>query len=210
MKFLVSSLLILAMLSMVQTANAVDFGKVGTSFEVKEEGFIAMIKRKLSQVDIEEHQRQMIETARKKAVEPVKVKGIRKTVKEQSFTFDLTYTLKEDIYLPGGKLLYKAGTMVNPLEHMSLDKKLIFIDGTDKEQVQWFKDKKADGSFAEKDKLLLIAGKPIDLGNELDREVYFDQAGVLTSKFKIEQVPAIVEQEGKILRIKEVQIEITD
>jgi len=190
----------------VQTANAVDLGYFGTSFEVKEEGFIAMIKRKLSLVDIEAHQKQMVETAKKKAVEPTRVTGISRTVKEQSYAFDPTYTLKEDIYLPDGKLLYAAGTRVNPLEHMSLTKRLIFIDGTDKEQVEWFKDKRASGSFKKQDKLILVAGRPIDLGNSLGQEVYFDQAGVLTSKFKIEQVPAIAQQEGKYLRIKEVRI----
>ena len=114
--------------------------------------------------------------------------------------------MPDDIILPNGKLLYAKGTKVNPLDHITLDKKLIFIDGKDQEQTHWFKDKKAKGDFNEQDKLILVAGKPIDLGNNLGQEVYFDQAGVLTTKFKIEQVPATIEQEGRLLRIREIEI----
>jgi conjugal transfer pilus assembly protein TraW len=35
---------------------------------------------------------------------------------------------------------------------------------------------------------------------------YFDQNGNLTRKFEIKSVPAIVEQEGKMLKISEVVI----
>lgn len=89
---------------------------------------------------------------------------------------------------------------------MKLDKKLVFIDGTDIDQIKWFIKQVGEGNFKEEDKLILVNGRPLELGDELQRPVYFDQAGVLTSHFKIEQVPAIVEQEGKLLRIREICI----
>ncbi|MDR0774377.1 MAG: hypothetical protein LBE72_03600 [Rickettsia sp.] len=84
---------------------------------------------------------------------------------------------------------------------------MIFIDSRDKEQVEWFKQQQSSSVIKAEDKLILVAGRPLDLQKELDREVYFDQAGVLTTKFKIKQVPAIIQQEGKVLRIKEVKID---
>ena len=36
--------------------------------------------------------------------------------------------------------------------------------------------------------------------------LYFDQNGLLTKKFSIRAVPAFVEQEGKILKVREVAI----
>jgi conjugal transfer pilus assembly protein TraW len=36
--------------------------------------------------------------------------------------------------------------------------------------------------------------------------LYFDQGGGLTSKFNIKAVPAVVEQEGKMLKVREVAL----
>ena len=105
-------------------AEAKDFGKIGHTFEIKEEGFLAMIHRKLKNVDIEKEQIKMTEHARHKIEEPDAVVGITKAKAHRNFTFDPTYTLEKDIILPCGKLLYAAGTMVNPLEKMEFDRKL--------------------------------------------------------------------------------------
>ncbi|WP_425363577.1 type-F conjugative transfer system protein TraW [Candidatus Tisiphia endosymbiont of Hybos culiciformis] len=203
MKQLIIALVIL----LPQITIAKDFGIYGTIFEVKEEGFLAMIQRKLKLVDIEQEQRKMLEIAKNRIEEPVLVTNIKRTEKPQSFTYEPSYMVKEDIVLPNGKLLYALGTRVNPLDHMSLDKKLIFINGKDSLQIEWFKQQQSNGVIKEEDKLILIAGRPLDLQKELNREVYFDQAGILTTKFNIEQVPAIIEQEGKLLRIREVEID---
>ncbi len=203
MKQLIIALVIL----LPQITIAKDFGIYGTIFEVKEEGFLAMIQRKLKLVDIEQEQRKMLEIAKNRIEEPVFVTNIKRTEKPQSFTYEPSYMVKEDIILPNGKLLYALGTRVNPLDHMSLDKKLIFINGKDTLQIEWFKQQQSRGVIKEEDKLILIAGRPLDLQKELNREVYFDQAGILTTKFNIEQVPAIIEQEGKLLRIREVEID---
>ncbi|WP_375319164.1 conjugal transfer protein TraW [Candidatus Tisiphia endosymbiont of Oplodontha viridula] len=203
MKQLIIALVIL----LPQITIAKDFGIYGTIFEVKEEGFLAMIQRKLKLVDIKQEQRKMLEIAKNRIEEPVLVTNIKRTEKAQSFTYEPSYIVKEDIILPDGKLLYSSGTRVNPLDHMNLDKKLIFINGKDSLQIEWFKQQQSNGVIKEEDKLILIAGRPLDLQKELNREVYFDQAGILIIKFKIEQVPAIIQQEGKVLRIKEVKID---
>ena len=36
--------------------------------------------------------------------------------------------------------------------------------------------------------------------------LYFDQGGNLTNKFGIKAVPAVVEQEGKMLKVREVAL----
>jgi len=199
--------LVLTVLSLISSkANAKDYGVQGYTFEIKEEGFLAMIYRKLKLVDIEKEQKKMQQLAKSKIEEPIALVGIKRTEKAQSFTFDPTYTLAEDALLPDGRLLYKAGRTVNPLDHMNLEKKLLFIDGKDAEQVEWFKEQRKKEQIKEEDKLILVAGRPFDLEKELNRDVYFDQQGSLTQKFKIEQVPAIVEQEGRVLRIREIVV----
>lgn len=200
-------LLLLILIASFEKAMAKDFGKNGASFEIKEEGFLSMIYRKLEKVDIEQEQKKMQELVRKKIEEPDPIEGIVKAEKNRSFMYDPTYILPDNVYLPDGKLLYFAGTRVNPLDHIELDKKLIFIDGRDKSQIEWFKMQVEDGNASENDKLILVAGRPFDLEKELSREVYFDQHGSLTGKFEIKAFPATVEQNGKVLKVQEVALE---
>ena len=207
-----------------QVASARDFGKYGVTSEIKEEGFLAMITRKLKSVDMTSVQKNMQQLAEGRVNEPTPVRGITKTKIARSFTFDPTYTLQEDIHLPCGKLLHKAGTKVNPLDHMELARKMIFIDARDEAQAKWLKnqielrrkefaakekdrDQKVEGKD-EKEELviILVAGRPFELQESLDKVVYFDQNGELTSRVGIKQVPAIVTQENKLLRIEEVYI----
>lgn len=201
-----------------------DFGKMGATFEIKEEGFISMIKRKLKTIDLAEHEEKMRAIVRKKVDEPTPVTGITRATKTVSYSFDPSYVLDHDVYLPNGKLLYAMGTTVNPLDHMSFDEKLIFIDSRDKSQVEWVRkhyimapdtkssainkiennDKIITSDIAVK--IILIAGKPREFGQEIGRNIYFDQFGELTKKFNIAHIPAVVEQNGKYLKITEVNI----
>ena len=187
-------------------ALAKDFGTMGHGFQIKEEGFLTMIKRRGSLIDIEEENKKVQARVRRTVEEPEAVLGIKRTVKEQSFTYDPTYTLDEDAFLPDGTLLYGAGTTVNPFDHISYDKQLVFIDSSDREQVNWLKKSLTSKEVKPDDKLILVKGRPFDLEDELDVHVYFDQSGVLVEKFNIEQVPAIVCQEGKLMRVREIKI----
>lgn len=196
----------------IAAVEAKDFGQYGSVFVIKEEGFIAMIQRKLQQVDIEYHNRQMLEIAKERVTNPLPVIAISRAVKVREFYYDPTYILAEDIVLPCGKILYKAGVRVNPLDHMDLSRRLIFVDGRDQLQVTWLKEQILDKSTIDRDnkiedRIILVGGKILDLQEELGTLLYFDQAGELTSKFGIKFVPAIVEQEGKSLKVTEICID---
>ncbi|WP_425362813.1 conjugal transfer protein TraW [Candidatus Tisiphia endosymbiont of Hybos culiciformis] len=178
----------------------------------KEEGFVTMIKRKLAGLDLTKHQRQMQDIAKKAINQPRPVAGITRTQKTISYSFAPTYTLDQDVYLPCGRLLHPAGTKVNPLDHMSWDDRLTFIDGTDQDQLTWLKrqyiasEKVEEEIKTSENKIVLVAGKILELSKEIGRQIYFDQFGALTSKFNIKHVPAIVEQQGKYLQITEVNV----
>lgn len=111
--------------------------------------------------------------------------GIKAATQDRVLYFDPTYILDQDVFLPCGKLLHKAGARVNPLEHMDLSRRLLFIDGREAQQISWLKEQLIP-SHADK--------------------VYFDQAGELTSKFGIKASPAVVEQNGKVLKVQEIKI----
>ena len=201
--------------SLSNNALAKDFGKQGMTLEVKEEGFVAMMQRRLKDVNLAEHEQKMKDLARNRVEEPVPVGEITRATKTVSHSYDPTYVLDEDVVLPCGKLLYPQGTRVNPLDHMNWDGTLVFIDGRDKEQVGWAvvhyitppsSDSSSNESTSDGNKIVLVAGRPLDLEKETGSNIYFDQAGVLIKKFGITHVPAIVKQSGRYLKVTEIKI----
>lgn len=204
-------LLIIVFLSLVSEVNAKELGKYGVTTEVKEEGFLAMIARKLKTVNIEEHQEKMQKQAKERVNNPRPVLGVTRTKEARSFIFDPTYTLPEDIYLPDGKLLHARGTKVNPLDYMNLDRKMFFIDARDQEQIAWLEAQileynKGPEVSEETLVVVLVAGSPLELQDKMKKKIYFDQSGELTTRFGIRQVPAVLEQEGKLIRIDEIEL----
>ena len=170
----------------------------------------------------------MKDLAKKRVEEPVAIENITKATKTNSYSFDPSYVLDEDIYLPCGKLLYTKGHRVNPLDHMEWNDKMIFIDGRDRTQVAWVKahylqekkilvnEEEIVGRFNDQSvnkneevgiKIILIGGKPLDIEEEVNIPVYFDQFGQLTQKFNITHVPATIEQDGKYLKVTEINID---
>lgn len=213
---------VIAIIVATATSYAVDIGVVGQTFNIAEESFIAMLKKRLDKVDIAAEQKKMQEQAKYRVENPVAVSGITKATKDRIFYFDPTYVLEKDAILPCGKILHKAGTKVNPLEHMGLDRRLFFIDGRSQDQIIWLKERlkehsnrglTADNAFIE-DRVILIGGSVFELkkdlketfGEEAADKVYFDQSGELTTKFGISASPAIVVQEGFKLKIVELNL----
>jgi len=227
------SLLLIVVCSLSNPVFAKDFGKCGATFEIKEEGFVAMMQRKLKEVNLAEHEQKMKDLARKRVEEPTPVLGITRAKSTVSHSFDPSYVLDEDVFLPCGKLLYAAGTRVNPLDHMEWGGRMIFIDGRDLAQIAWIKNNylKTEGfdknepklpqglddqnksntantAISSDTKIILTGGRPLELERELANPIYFDQFGELTGRFNIAHVPAIVEQDGKYLKVTELNIDI--
>lgn len=218
---LIFKILIIYKVIFIVEAHAMDFGKHGATYEVAEEGFVSMVKNRLSGLDLQQHQEEMLRTAKRQILEPAPVVGLRATSEPRKFWYDPSFTLTQDIKLPDGKILHKAGTTVNPLDHMVFDRELIFIDGRSQEQVEWLKTRLENAKAKNQEgnnhsaqnnnleiRIILVGGKILELQEDIGRTLYFDQAGELTNKFGIEQVPAIVVQDGKRLKIKEITLNL--
>ena len=147
--------------------------------------------------------------------------GLLPATKSRVFYFDPTYTLEEDAVLPCGKILHKAGTKVNPLEHMDLNRRLFFIDSRELAQIKWLKtqlaasnqgvsNKLADEKEPIEDRIILVGGSVSKLkeylGEEHENKVYFDQHGELTTKFGIKASPTVVVQDRLQLKIEELKL----
>lgn len=179
-----------------------DYGTRGHTFQIQERSLLDVILSKLKLADesgkIKQLQAKFKERAIKKIKRPTAVKGIRHTDKARMFYVDPTYTQLEDIKDHKGQVIVKKGTTVNPLHHVSWGEPLIFIDGDEQSHVSWAKKQKG--------KVILVKGAPLELQEDHKLWFYFDQAGLLTERFGIEQVPARVSQEGNQLMVEEIKL----
>jgi len=199
---------------MILTTQAKDFGTRGHVYKISEQDFLEMIDHRLQKVDMQKEQAKMTAMAKDRVENPQAVQNIRPAIKNRTFYYDPTYTLDKDVILPCGKMLHKAGTTVNPLRHMDLNRRMFFVDSREKKQVRWLKKKLTNPLSTQsepiEDRIILIGGSPFklkkELGKDHENKVYFDQAGEITRKFGIQTSPAIVVQDGLHLRIEEVKL----
>ena len=98
-------------------------------------------------------------------------------------------------------MIAAAGTRVNPLERTTLVRDLLFVDGRREAEVAW-----ALG-HARPAKIVLLAGRPLELMREHRRPFYFDQGGRLAARFGLRFTPSLVAQAGTRLRITEIPVE---
>ena len=179
-----------------------DYGVRGHLFNIAEDSILEeiMAKLQLAQKDgtLEKLQTEFTNRVKEKVLRPTSVANITKAAKSRSWTYDPSYTQATTIVDDRGRVIVPAGTTVNALHKLKWGDPLILIDGEDDEQVKW--------ATNQAGKIVLTNGAPQELTTLLKRAVYFDQGGLLCHRFKIESVPAIIKQEGKLLRIREVKL----
>jgi len=191
--------------SFVQAKN---LGVFGHTFEIHEEDFLEVLQARIrtlaSQGKLQEYQEEVIKRTKKSMAQPKPVKGLQLTTLERTFYYNPNLTVPYDIKDHTGRCIHKAGTKVNPLAIKPFRKTLVFIDGDNERQVKFaLKLHKGNRLL----KIILVKGAPFDLMNSYKTPLYFDQEGVLIQKLGIKQVPAIVSQEGILLKIEEVNLD---
>lgn len=183
-----------------------NLGVIGPVYTIQEEDFLQYIQRKLKELQrdgrLDAFNRDMKQKAEKKLKNLPPVKGIKATTSHRSYYFDPTITLPNDIKTPDGQLLARTGQRINPLDTISWSKQMLFIDGRDKRQVALaHRMINRNGQII---RPVLVAGDFMPLSRRWQLPVYYDQGGLLTERFGILRVPALVYQEGKRLRIDEI------
>ncbi len=122
--------------------------------------------------------------------------------KDNTYWVDISTIFKQDITLPDGRVVVKAGTRVNPLDSVRLDHRYVFFDPKDRHQVNIVKK-----WLRRYNNLTLIATqfKPLAdessaLVKELGQLVYPSNSSLI-QRFQIHSVPALVEQDNGLLKV---------
>jgi len=199
--------IIISALLLSINAKAKDFGVVGRTSEIKEVDAIEEIKGKLSDMEargeLDEHNERMKKEVSDRIKSP-KSLNLGRVSEVREYEYDPTLEVKEDLRDARGIVFHRKGTKVNPLDVVSMPYELIFFDGEDEDQLKYVIKKYEESEI--KPKLILTGGSPIKLEEEYKLDFFFDQRGVLIKQLGIKAVPAIVMQDGKVLKIREVMV----
>ncbi len=190
----------------VPAAVAKDYGTVGTTWSIAEPDLLTVIHARLLAAQnsgaLDAMNRKFIETAQASANRPRAVGGISPAQTDREWSYDPTVTIAEDIRDARGNLIAAKGQKFNPLTKIGMAHAFAFVDGDNAEQMAWA----VKQGVPDKLWVVLVSGSPIERMKEFKRRFYFDQQGVLTSKFGITHTPALLSQHGDVVDIREVAL----
>ena len=183
-----------------------DYGQQGAVFAILEPDMLAAIEGKLRAAEasgkIASMNKELARRTTALVKRPSPVAGLSRAVKTLSWTYDPTITISDDIRDHKGALIIPRGRRINPLDSVGLRQSLVFLNGDDPDQVAWA----LKSTTQLNAKLILTGGSPFDMMKAAQRRFYFDQGGQLIGKFGIHELPAVVEQQGKVLKITQVVV----
>lgn len=140
----------------------------------------------------------------KENVKNYKPKGLTPltpATEDRAFYPDLTYTLNEDIKDASGRVLYKKGFSFNPADYVKLSYALVVIDGTNRKEVEWFKQSGFANALTHR--LLLSNGSFYELNKELKQEVFYLMPKI-KEKFNITKTPSLITQVDNKIKVEEI------
>ena len=199
---LLSALCVTLMLVAPPTAAfAKDLGVRGATWPVAEPDLLAEIEARLGDMRRSGELGRLREAARTRArqslEEPPPVPGIVPAWERTSRLIDPSIVVGQDIRGPDGALIAAAGTRIDPFAHMPLTRALLFVDGRREAEIAWALARTGPN------KIVLLAGRPLDLMRRHRRPFFFDLGGRLTERFAVRATPTLVKRDGAYLRLTE-------
>ncbi|MYH32972.1 MAG: type-F conjugative transfer system protein TraW [Gammaproteobacteria bacterium] len=181
----------LVMLGLVAaSAPAQDLGARGATWPIVEPDLLADIEARLSDMEhsgelarLEDEAR---ERARRSVEQPEPVPGIVPATEYRAREFDPAIVVAQDILGPGGEVLAAAGTRIDPFEHAALTADVLFVDGRREAEIAWALARERSA------KIVLLAGRPLELMRRHGRPFHFDLGGRLAERFAIRATPTLL------------------
>ena len=189
-------------------ACAKNLGVRGQIWAIAEPDLLTQIEARLVTLKDSGELNRLGEEARSRArslIEaPERIEGIAPARERSTRLFDPAITVERDIVTADGTLIATAGTRINPFAHYPLTRDLLFVDGTRAVEVDWAL------AHERPAKIILLAGRPLELARTHGRPFFFDQGGTLTARFDLQATPSLIGREGRHLRITEIPLDDTN
>jgi conjugal transfer pilus assembly protein TraW len=181
-----------------------DLGTIGRTYPIIERDALEEIEERAKQVDWSSMFDKDRNAERIRNYQPKDLASLPRAVRSNVRMIDISYTLEFDIPDGKGGILYPKGFVFNPLDYITYPRTIVVINGSDRQQIAWFKSSVHATSM--KAVLLITAGNYYDLSKELNRPVYYLTAG-LARKLQLSATPCIVVQKGNLLEETDIDIQ---
>ena len=170
---------------------------VGKTYPIVEPDIREEFKQKATTIDLDA----LFNTHNR--YQPANLHPLPRAASDRVFIVDLTHTLNHDIKDSRGNLLYPQGFTFNPLQYAGLTGGLVVIDGSDPEQIKWFK----GSPYFQNHRviLLLSGGYAAPLKQELQRPVYYLTHDI-AARLQLKAVPSVVVEQDNKLTVWEVRL----
>ena len=189
--------LLLAGVSMAGAGEIVQLEPVGPTSTVVETDLSDELRQRAVSIDVEQLRHAQAH------YQPANLHALPRAEKDTTTMVDLTHTLEEDLVDAQGIILYPSGFTFNPLQYVSLSGALVVIDGSDPEQVAWFKG--SPYGTNRRALLLLSGGLAATLRDELGRPVAYLTEDI-AHRLQLRAVPSVVVERDNQLVIREVSL----
>ena len=190
--------LLLAGVSPARAREIVQLEPVGPTSAVIETDLGEALRQRAVRVDVEQLR------SAQAHYQPANLHALPRATKDTTTMVDLTHTLEQDVQDANGQVLYPAGFTFNPLRYVSLSGALVVIDGSDPEQVAWFKGSPYGAN--RRALLLLSGGLAAALRDELQRPVAYLTEDI-AQRLQLRAVPSVVMEQDQHLTVREVLID---
>jgi len=178
---------------------------IAPTYPILEPNMIQEMRRHLERMQADGSLKKLLDEGNRRAADsarnPTPVDGVTPAFRARTFYFDPTMVVTQDIVAPTGEVIARKGQQVNPLDQVAWPYTWLFVDWRDANQALEVRAQLSERREAVR--VILVGGNFAAASRALQREVYFDQHGLLTRKFGITHTPATVRQDGRRLRIDE-------
>jgi len=192
------------------TVSAENLGSFGRTWVIQEINFMGWLqdhlKSRVQDGSWARLQKDFQKRVEKSVDRPMPVGGITPARSARHWKYDPSITVPYDLTDSAGRVFASAGTTVNPLRQIAWHQRLVFLDGDQPGQMEWFLRRQIQKNALIADRPVLVKGSIVEAQKKLNQRVWFDQGGNLTHKFSIECTPAVVQQAGDMLEIEEVVV----
>lgn len=183
--------ILVALLIVSGTLIGGSLGTLGKVYPIAEPDFLEEMQAKVLSSSFKE-------SAQSKCLSYVpKSLGLCRASKPSRRSFDPSFGLNRDIKDQYGRVIYRKGHKVNPLEISPLKNTILVFDADDAAQLQWAMRQDPSAVW------VLSGGNPLQTERTCSRPIYFDQMGVLSRKFQLSVVPVRIYQHEDGLIIEE-------
>ena len=190
----------------VSSSQAEDLGAIGPTHGIAETSLLDVIKGRITAyVESGRHAQDRADVQRRAKAYATRPAGhvLPRARQHRAHDVSLAFFLSAPIKDADGRVLYPAGTHINPLDSHTLTTTLCFIDADDPDQLAWLADACPTHHTT---KAILVNGDYSATARALGRRLYFDQRGYLIRRFSIAAVPAIVRQQDRVMHVEEIPL----